>query len=492
MTTTQPPAPGVVLADQGTFHGDVDTYVVTRDPLGFEGYPSQVEAAAAASGASESVVAGPAEIGGHAVELAEFVFSFLGGSMGEAAGERLARTLERASARGVPAVIRLATGGARMQEGMRALIQMPKLVAARISLAEAQQPLIVVLGHPSTGGVNATLGGLGDVTIAERGATIGFAGPRVAGRYSGRAPDPTAYDADHAREHGLVDDVVDPANAAASVARVLDVLVEDAPEATPPPVAPVPREKALDAWTLVQGVRDPARVNATELLTQIALLRVELRGDRAGTDDPSCRVALTRIAGRRALIVATDRRHAPGPAAYRKARRCIDIAARLGIAVLTLVDMRTADPSKESQDGGLVPEIARLFECSLRAETPFIAVVTGEGGSGGALAFASADVLLACEGAIFSVISPDLASEIMWRTVDRAPEAARMLRVSAADLVELGIGDGLLPDPPDGTSITSAFAYHLDRLRAAPPREGWAAARRERWRRYGRNRQASP
>ncbi|HEV3473468.1 MAG TPA: carboxyl transferase domain-containing protein [Actinomycetota bacterium] len=165
------------LIDGGSF-GRVKDELETRDALGFPGYAELIAKEAADAGSDESVTYGAATIGNHDVEVAAFSFKFFGGSMGEVAGERLARSMERAAERGVPFVLRTATGGARMQEGMRALVQMPKVVAARFALAEAHTPFIAVLGDPTTGGVLASIGALADYTIAEAGATIGFAGRR--------------------------------------------------------------------------------------------------------------------------------------------------------------------------------------------------------------------------------------------------------------------------------------------------------------------------
>ncbi|HEX2196127.1 MAG TPA: carboxyl transferase domain-containing protein, partial [Actinomycetota bacterium] len=162
------------LIDGGSFDPAAPA-VESADPLGYPSYGEALARARERSGAAESVHAGAATIGGVPVEVAAFDFSFMGGSMGTAAGETLARSLDRAAARRVPFVLRTATGGARMQEGMASLAQMPKIAAARVGLAHAGQPFVAVLGHPSTGGVLASLAALADVTIAQDGATIGFA-----------------------------------------------------------------------------------------------------------------------------------------------------------------------------------------------------------------------------------------------------------------------------------------------------------------------------
>jgi acetyl-CoA carboxylase beta subunit len=454
----------------------------SSDPLRYPDYADALKRAEEKSGAQESVVAGPARVEGRDVELAWFVFPFLGGSMGEASGEQLARALERAAERSVPLVLRTATGGARMQEGMCALIQMPKVVTARLSLSRARQPLIAVLGHPTTGGVLASIGALADVTAVEEGATVGFAGPRVAEAFTGETLGGESHTASSAMMNGLVDMVVPADGVRDYVARVLRTLDKD-PVETEAPAEAALGDEPVDAWGAVQAARGDDRPRTPHVLVAISDASVQLRGDRAGTQDPAIVTSIARVAGRPFVALALDKRFSPGPGGFRKARRCVDIAARLGLPVVTIVDTRGADPSEASEKGGVAWEIARLFEAMLTAPVPVLSIVTGEGGSGGALAFAAADVLLAYESSIFSVIGPELAAEILWRDTSRAPEAARRLRLSARDLLELGIADGVLAEPFDARSLARAVAYHLARLEEGPgSMEELVARRQRRWR----------
>jgi acetyl-CoA carboxylase carboxyl transferase subunit beta len=213
---------------------------------------------------------------------------------------------------------------------------------------------------------------------------------------------------------------------------------------------------------------------------------VELRGDRAGRDDRAVVAALVRIAGRKAIALALDRNLAPGPAGFRKARRAVAVAARLDLPVVTLVDTPGADPSEESESGGVAWEIAALYEAMLAAPVPVLSVLTGEGGSGGGLAFAVGDVLLAYTSSIFSIIRPEAAAEILWRDPGRAPEAAELLKPSAHDLLRFGIADALVDEPLGAKTLQHVLAYHLDLLdgEAATRRER-AERRRKRWRRSG-------
>ena len=483
MTEAQPGAHDLAhgLADPGTFEVRQDG-LSSRDPLDYPGYQDALSAAAKRANADESVVTGMATIGGHRVELASFQFDFLGGSMGEVAGERLARAMEMAAKRRVPFVLRTATGGARMQEGMRSLIQMPKVVSARMELADAHEAFIAVLGHPTTGGVLASLASLADVTLAESDATIGFAGPRVAESFTGSPLPSGSHTAASAFQSGLVDAVVERASMNAKVADILDCL-EPAPTRSAPPDRAEAAETDIDAWDAVQRARAPERLSGRALVGAVSDRFTELRGDRAGGDDSAVVTALARIEGRPVVVLALDPARAPNAAGFRKSLRCLDIARRLDLPVVTFVDTRGADPSAQSEATGVAGAIARLFEGMLAVPVPTLAVVTGEGGSGGALAFAAADRLVAFEDSIFSVIGPEGAAQILWKDSSKAPEAARALKLTAADLRRLRIADHIEPGPLDATNLKGVVTYHLDVLtNERQPGTDVAAARRQRWR----------
>jgi len=467
------------LVDRDSFRPVADALAST-DPLAFPSYRDTLEQAKDASGTDESVVAGPATVAGIDVELALFSFRFIGGSMGEVGGERLARALERAAERRAPFVLYTSTGGARIQEGMAALVQMPKVVAARAALTRTHVPFVAVLGNPTTGGVLASLAALADITVAVTGATIGFAGPRVAEQFLGRPLAGTSHTAEMARSSGLVDDVVELSDVQAFLAHALGVLLPDAPESLEPPSLLSEVGDAPDAWDVVQRARAEGRPSAPELLASMLDSFIALRGDRAGRDDAALGAALARVAGRRLLVLALDRAHPPGPGAYRKARRCVEIAERLSLPIVTIIDTPGANPSEGSETGGIAWEIAKLLEAMLAATVPTVSVLTGEGGSGGALAFATADVLLAYEDSFFSVIGPEAAAAILWRDATRADEAARALRVSAHELLKLGIADALVAEPLSIESLRRVVAYHLARPEPVDPE-----ARRQRWRDRG-------
>jgi acetyl-CoA carboxylase carboxyl transferase subunit beta len=211
-----------ILLDGGSFE-EHDDDLRAADPLGFhdlKAYPARI-AAAESKGKSEAVITGNGRIDGIDVAIAVMDFEFIGGSMGSVVGEKIARQFERAIAHRRPAILLSASGGARMQEGVLSLMQMAKTSAARSRMREAKVPYISVLLHPTTGGVAASVAMLGDIIIAEPGALIGFAGPRVIEQTIRQQLPPGFQRSEFLLEHGMVDMVVGRKNLKARLERTL-------------------------------------------------------------------------------------------------------------------------------------------------------------------------------------------------------------------------------------------------------------------------------
>ena len=215
-----------LLADEGTWTA-LDTELSAGDPLEFidsKAYPDRVEAARKSTGVNDAILAGTARIDGRPVQLGVFVFRFMGGSMGSVVGELITRMMERGAEHKQPVVLLSCSGGARMQEGSLSLMQMAKTVAARGKLRAAGAPFISVLLHPTTGGVAASFALQGDVNIAEPGALIGFAGPRVI-EDTIRQKLPAGFQrAEFLLEHGMIDMISPRQDMRANVARLIEYL----------------------------------------------------------------------------------------------------------------------------------------------------------------------------------------------------------------------------------------------------------------------------
>jgi len=213
-----------LLVDNGSFV-EKDDELLPGDPLGFvslgQPYPSKISETQKKSGLAEAVVSGTGELEGIPIEIAVCDFSFLGASMGSVFGEKIARTVERGLATRHPVLISSCSGGARMHEGIFSLMQMAKTTGALARLAENGVPFISLLTDPTTGGVSASYATLGDVTIAEPGAMIGFAGPRVIEQITKQKLPPGFQTAEFLLEHGMIDMVVHRRELKTTIAKIL-------------------------------------------------------------------------------------------------------------------------------------------------------------------------------------------------------------------------------------------------------------------------------
>ena len=243
---------------------------------------------------------------------------------------------------------------------------------------------------------------------------------------------------------------------------------------------PEPSDPKAAVWERVQLARNLRRPRTLELVGAIADEFIELHGDRAFGDDPAMVAGLARIDGRRVVVVGqqkgadTDeniRRNfgMPHPEGYRKAMRIMELAERFAMPIVTFVDVPGAHPGPESEERGIADAIARSIGLMTRLRTPIVAVITGEGGSGGALAIAVGDVVIALENAVYSVISPEGCASILWRTADEAPTAALAMKMSAADQAALGVIDIVVREP--GAGAHTDHAETARRLKAAIVRQ---------------------
>ncbi len=247
---------------------------------------------------------------------------------------------------------------------------------------------------------------------------------------------------------------------------MVDRLLGRGRDATPPPVVgPIDPRDAV--WARVQLARNLHRPRILELLEVLAEDFVEIHGDRLFGDDQAIVAGFARIGGRRVVVIGqqkgadTDeniRRNfgMPHPEGYRKAMRAMELAERFEIPLVTFVDVPGAHPGAESEERGIADAIARSIGLMSRLRTPIVAIITGEGGSGGALAIAVGDVVVALENAVYSVISPEGCAAILWRTADEAATAATAMRMTAAEQRDLGVIDIVIPEPGEGAHTDPA------------------------------------
>ncbi len=420
-------------------------------PLGWHGYDAARERARARTGEDESVVTALATIGGRQAVLISFEFGFLGGSLGERTGDRLVAAYTQARERRLPVVSLVATGGSRMQEGMRALTQLQRVAGQSALNRAAGLPQIAVLRDPTTGGGWATLGAGADVTLALPGAQIGFAGSRV----RPKGADPHAYSAEGQLAAGHIDAVVPPDRLRETLAHWLQLLgsagrsdsaVEPDAEAAPPPRPLGAATLPETGWDAVVRSRDARRPHAEAYLRSYFDDWEEISGDRCGGVDTGMRCGFGQRDGR-TIAFAAQSGTATRPAGFRTAARLIRLADRLGIPVLTLVDTPGAANDPEAERAGAGAAIADTFAALASVRVPVTSLLIGEGGSGGALALAAPDRLWATPDSYFSVIAPELAAAILKRGTQQVHDTADQLRIRPQDLLELGVIRGIVTPP---------------------------------------------
>ena len=258
------------------------------------------------------------------------------------------------------------------------------------------------------------------------------------------------------------------------------------------------------AWQAVQLARDPKRPHALDVIAGVFDKFQELHGDRLFRDDPAIVGGIAELDGRAVVVVGQQKGSSteeniarnfgmPHPEGYRKAIRLYRLAEKFHLPLITLIDTPGAFPGPEAEERGQAEAIARCIEAMTRLGTPVVVVILGEGGSGGALALGVGDVVLAMENAIYSVISPEGAAAILFRSNAEAQRAANALRLAGPDLLELRIVDGLIPEPAGGAqndhtatakAVKAALIGQLDRLSRAPTAD-LLSARYERFRAIG-------
>ncbi|QNN54819.1 acetyl-CoA carboxyl transferase [Nocardioides mesophilus] len=463
-----------------------------------EAYAAELASARERTGLDEAVMTGEGTIQGRRVAVMACEFSFLAGSIGVAAAERLVLAVERATAEGLPLLAAPVSGGTRMQEGAVAFIQMVKITAAIAQHKAAGLPYLVYLRHPTTGGVFASWGSLGHVTVAEPGALVGFLGPRVYEALYQRTFPPGVQVAENLFQRGLIDAVVPPEDIAEVLARALNVLcadrtVPDAPRERSEP-EPVPE---VAAWDSIVRSRREDRPGVRRLLRYAASDVVPLNGTGQGEQDPGLLVALARFGGAPCVLLGQDRRgqtedRPMGPGALREARRGMRLAAELCLPLVTVIDTPGAALSAEAEEGGLAGEIARCLSDLITLEAPTLTLLLGQGTGGGALALLPGDRVIAAQHGWLSPLPPEGASAIVHRDTAHAPEMAASQGVRSSDLLAAGIVDRIVPERPDAADEPEEFCRRVghvlrEELAVLLGEDGpkRLAARLERYRRLG-------
>ena len=456
---------------------DKDTFipwfedVKTGNPLDFPGYEEKLQLAREKTGLKEGVTVGTGEILGEKVCLGICDSRFLMGSMGHAVGEKIALAVERATEEKLPVILFCCSGGARMQEGMISLMQMAKTSAAIKKHSDAGLLYVTVLTDPTTGGVTASFAMLGDIILAEPGALIGFAGPRVIEQTIGQKLPKGFQSAEFQQEHGFVDSVVERDD----LKKVLFQIVHshrisrenvhfshftEKIETFHPTELNKERMAKAALKTGWQKVKEARSVNRPSALTYIHLIFdnfIELHGDRGCRDDQAVVGGIAWLYGQPVTVLGIQKGNdakecalrnygMASPEGYRKALRLMKQAEKFHRPVICFINTSGAYPGMEAEERGQGEAIARnLFEMSA-LKVPVLSIVTGEGGSGGALGLAVGNEVWMLENATYSILSPEGFATILWKDGKRAKEAADTMGITSDDLKRLSIIERIIPE----------------------------------------------
>jgi len=492
-----------MLIDEGTFE-EWNKEMEFSNPLDFPGYEKKVLAAKEKTNLNEAIVTGKGSICGNETAVGVCDARFLMSSMGHIVGEKITQMVERATKEQLPVIIFACSGGARMQEGIVSLMQMAKTSAALKKHHEAGQLFISVLTDPTTGGVTASFAMLGDIILAEPNALIGFAGPRVIEQTIGQKLPEGFQRAEFLLEHGFIDKIVRRSEQKKVLADILrmhrkpetdesrqngadgqtDAAISRSAEADAVgeaddlcPKSTGTGKDAVDnraeksdksgktAWDTVQLSRSAERPVASDYISAIFGDFIEFHGDRCFGDDGAVVAGIATFHGMPVTVIAQQKGRTtrenikrnfgmPSPEGYRKALRLMKQAETFGRPIVCFVDTPGAFCGLEAEERGQGEAIARnLFEMA-DLTVPVLSVVIGEGGSGGALAMAVANEVWMLENAIYSILSPEGFASILWKDSKKAPEAAKVMKITAADLYERGLIEQVIPEEEPACAAT--------------------------------------
>jgi acetyl-CoA carboxylase carboxyl transferase subunit beta len=487
-----------MLLDEGSWE-ELGADIEPVDALGFEDtkpYVDRIAEAQRKTGQRSGALYGTASLGGNPLVVAAMDFAFIGGSLSGAVGEAITRAAELALERRLPLLVITASGGARMQEGCISLMQMAKTSQAIARLHDAGLLYVTLLTDPTYGGVSASFAFLGDVEVAEPGSRIGFAGAKVIEQTIRQQLPPGFQTAGFLLDHGQLDLVEPRENLRVALRKLLNFHAATSQDGLPalpttegrPPITDPADLPERSPWDTVQLARHIDRPNTLEYVSRIFDDYQELYGDRLFDEDASIVGGLASLGEATVMVVGHQKGHTtsemmernfgmPNPEGYRKGLRLMRYAAKFGMPVVTFVDTPGAYPGIGAEERGQSIAIAESIMHMSRLPVPVVVLVTGEGGSGGALALAVGDRVMMMENSYYSVISPEGCSTILFKDAAQAPRAAAALRMTAPDLLQLKIMDAIVPEPEGGAhtdplaaaaNVKTAIVSALDELRGLP------------------------
>nr|WP_296049565.1 acetyl-CoA carboxylase carboxyltransferase subunit alpha [uncultured Blautia sp.] len=458
-----------MIADRKSFV-EWDAEMEEQNPLQYKGYEEKLCALREKTGLNEAVVTGKCTIKGISVALGVCDCRFMMSSMGEVVGEKITRVFERATEEKLPVILYICSGGARMQEGLVSLMQMAKTSMALRKHSDAGLLYVPVLTDPTTGGVTASFAMLGDIILAEPKALIGFAGPRVIEQTIGQKLPKGFQRAEFLLEHGFIDKIVERDEQRIVLADILKLHenkvqyynLDSKPgektinkiDTTGPEFTP---SGDFTPWEHVQLARAKTRPTGKDYIEALFDDFIEFHGDRHCGDDAAVIGGVAFFHGHPVTVLAQEKGEGTkeniarnfgmvSPEGYWKSLRLMQQAEKFHRPVICLVDTPGAFCGLEAEERGQGEAIAKNLYTLAGLTVPVLSIVIGEGGSGGALAFAVSDEVWMLEHSVYSILSPEGFASILWKDSKKAKEAAAVMKLTAEDLCEMGMIEHVIPE----------------------------------------------
>ena len=479
-----------------------DVHMEEQNPLQYKGYEEKIRSLREKTGLDEAVVTGKCTIKGTPTALGVCDCRFMMSSMGEVVGEKITRVFERATKERLPVILYICSGGARMQEGLVSLMQMAKTSMAIRKHSDAGLLYVPVLTDPTTGGVTASFAMLGDIILAEPKALIGFAGPRVIEQTIGQKLPKGFQRAEFLLEHGFVDKIVEREEQRSVLADILKLHENKIPDYGQSDNSDMEMKYKSDnaestetavgdkresentiwpefipsgnytPWEHVQLARAKTRPTGKDYIEALFDDFMEFHGDRHCGDDPAVIGGVAFFHGKPVTVLAQEKGEGTreniarnfgmvSPEGYWKSLRLMQQAEKFHRPVICLVDTPGAFCGLEAEERGQGEAIAKNLYTLAGLTVPVLSIVIGEGGSGGALAFAVADEVWMLEHSVYSILSPEGFASILWKDSKKAKEAAAVMKLTATDLYQMGMIEHVIPEaePVSRENINDAAAY---------------------------------
>lgn len=466
-----------MIADRKSFV-EWNAEMEEQNPLQYRGYEEKLRALQEKTGLNEAVVTGKCTIKGISVALGVCDCRFMMSSMGEVVGEKITRVFERATEEKLPVILYICSGGARMQEGLVSLMQMAKTSMALRKHSDAGLLYVPVLTDPTTGGVTASFAMLGDIILAEPKALICFAGPRVIEQTIGQKLPKGFQKAEFLLEHGFIDKIVERDDQRIVLADILKLHENKVQKDVLDKVQyydsdSKPGEKTINKidttwpeftpsgdftpWEHVQLARAKTRPTGKDYIEALFDDFIEFHGDRHCGDDAAVIGGVAFFHGHPVTVLAQEKGEGTkeniarnfgmvSPEGYWKSLRLMQQAEKFHRPVICLVDTPGAFCGLEAEERGQGEAIAKNLYTLAGLTVPVLSIVIGEGGSGGALAFAVSDEVWMLEHSVYSILSPEGFASILWKDSKKAKEAAEVMKLTAADLCEMGMIEHVIPE----------------------------------------------